>query len=66
VVSGAYFANVGTHLPTQPPGYYREYLVESTGSPNSGMERIILGDNGEVYFTEDCGNSFAEISLTDV
>jgi ribonuclease T1 len=66
VVSGAYFANVGTHLPDQPPGYYREYVVESPGSPNSGMQSIVLGANGEVYFTEDCGNSFAEINLADV
>jgi ribonuclease T1 len=63
--SGAYFANAETRLPDQPPGYYREYLVESPGSPNSGMQRIVLGANGEVYFTEDCGNSFMEIYLAE-
>ena len=57
---------MGTHLPDQPPGYYHEYLVESPDSSNSGMERIVLGENGEVYFTEDCGNSFVEILLADV
>lgn len=66
VESGAYFANAGMHLPDRPPGYYREYVVESPGSQNSGMQRIVLGANGEVYFTEDCGNSFVEISLADV
>jgi ribonuclease T1 len=60
--SGVYFANVGTHLPAQPPGYYREFVVESASSPNSGMQSIVLGENGELYFTEDCGNSFVEIS----
>jgi ribonuclease T1 len=57
---------VGTHLPDQSPGYYREYVVESPGSPNSGMQRIVVGENGELYFTEDCGDSFVEITLADV
>jgi hypothetical protein len=64
--SGIYYANVGSHLPDRPPDYYREYLVESPDSLNSGMQRIVLGANGEVYFTEDCGNSFMEISLAAV
>ncbi len=63
--SGAVFANVGTRLPVRPHGYYCEYLVESSGSPNSGNQRIVLGENGELYYTEDGGDSLVEISLAD-
>lgn len=55
------FGNYEGLLPGEPQGYYREYTVPTPGSPDRGARRIIVGENGELYWTDDHYRSFARI-----
>jgi ribonuclease T1 len=58
---GGTFQNREGLLPDQPLGYYREYTVETPGSPDRGARRLVIGEGGEVYYTDDHYASFREI-----
>ena len=45
-------------LPRQPQGYYQEYTVITPGSRDRGARRIVAGENGERYYTDDHYASF--------
>jgi guanyl-specific ribonuclease Sa len=62
---GSTFQNRERHLPERPRGYYREYTVETPGSPDRGARRIVAGgDPPEVYYyTDDHYRSFRRIEL---
>jgi ribonuclease T1 len=47
------FQNREGRLPDHPSGYYREYTVETPGSPDRGARRIVVGADGERYYTDD-------------
>jgi ribonuclease T1 len=55
---GATFQNREGVLPDQPRGYYREYTVETPGSPDRGARRIVTGRDGERYYTDDHYDTF--------
>ncbi len=55
---GTTFHNFEGLLPDKPDGYYREYTVITPGSSNRGARRIVSGENGEYYYTEDHYASF--------
>jgi ribonuclease T1 len=55
---GSTFQNREGILPGHPPGYYREYTVETPGSPDRGARRIVTGRDGERYYTADHYESF--------
>lgn len=55
------FRNDEGLLPDHPRGYYREYTVETPGLDHRGALRIVTGDGGEFYWTEDHYESFARI-----
>ena len=57
---GGTFENREDLLPDQPFGYYREYTVESAPRVR-GPRRIVAGDGGEYYWTEDHYDSFSRI-----
>jgi guanyl-specific ribonuclease Sa len=40
-------------LPRRPRGYYTEYVHPTPGVSGPGAQRIIIGKNGEAYFTPD-------------
>jgi ribonuclease T1 len=49
-------------LPVQSdPNYYHEYTVATPGAPNRGVQRIVTGNNGEAYYTNDHYTTFWEI-----
>ena len=56
------FGNFEGLLPTERSGYYREYTVITPGSSDRGARRIIKGDDGTLYWTEDHYEHFAVIS----
>lgn len=56
------FGNFEGVLPDRPRGYYREYTVETPGLGHRGAKRIVTGDEGELYWTEDHYESFARIA----
>ncbi len=55
---GSTFQNREGILPGAPRGYYREYTVETPGSPDRGARRIVTGRDGERYYTDDHYDSF--------
>jgi ribonuclease T1 len=55
---GATFQNREGILPDHPRGYYREYTVGTPGSPDRGARRIVVGRDGERYYTDDHYDSF--------
>ena len=58
---GGTFDNREDLLPDRPRGYYREYTVESAPRVR-GPWRIVAGDGGERYWTEDHYSSFFRIA----
>lgn len=58
---GTVFQNRERLLPRRPSGYYREYTVETPGSPDRGARRIVAGEEGELYYTADHYASFQRI-----
>ncbi|MGN6111563.1 MAG: ribonuclease domain-containing protein [Luteimonas sp.] len=57
---GATFQNREHRLPARESGYYREYTVETPGSPDRGARRIIAGGDppAEFFYTDDHYDSF--------
>ncbi|HUQ78392.1 MAG TPA: ribonuclease domain-containing protein [Patescibacteria group bacterium] len=58
---GSPFQNRERLLPIRPAGTYREYTVETPGSPDRGARRIVIASTGEAYWTPDHYASFARI-----
>ena len=55
------FGNFEGRLPDQNRGYYREYTVDTPGLSHRGALRIVSGQDGDLYWTDDHYDSFAEI-----
>lgn len=63
---GAIYFNRQQHFPQREAGYYREYTVETPGSPNRGARRLVVGGGGaELYYTDDHYRTFCEVVETD-
>jgi guanyl-specific ribonuclease Sa len=58
---GSTFFNREGLLPLEADGYYREYTVETPGSPDRGARRLVVGGRGEVFYTDDHYGSFVEV-----
>ncbi len=52
------FSNREKMLPNHPKGYYREYTVVTPGSDDRGARRVIAGDCGDQWYTDDHYASF--------
>ncbi len=48
-------------LPEQPTGYYREYVHPTPGIEGPGMQRVIYGNGGDIYYTPDHYSTFIKI-----
>jgi ribonuclease T1 len=55
------FQNREQLLPSRSGDHYREYTVDTPGSPDRGARRIVTGADGERYWTDDHYDSFREI-----
>ncbi|AXF20261.1 cell surface protein [Burkholderia pyrrocinia] len=55
------FSNNEGLLPRQPAGYYTEYVVPTPGVNGVGPQRIVTGQNGEVYYTPDHYKTFIPV-----
>jgi ribonuclease T1 len=58
---GVIFENREGLLPRKPSGYYHEYTVETPGSNDRGARRIVIGQRGERYYSDDHYASFSEV-----
>lgn len=58
---GAVFGNFERELPRQKRGYYHEYTVRTPGERDRGARRIVTGDRGEIYYTDDHYASFKAV-----
>ena len=58
---GIVFENREGRLPKKPSGYYHEYTVDTPGSADRGARRIITGQNGEMYYTDDHYDTFVRV-----
>lgn len=60
---GTVFQNREDLLPDCASGYYHEYTVKTPGSPDRGARRIVTGDAGEHFYTDDHYASFVLVDL---
>ena len=58
---GVVFQNREGILPNRPRGYYHEYTVITPGESDRGARRIVTGEGGELYYTDDHYDSFKRI-----
>ena len=58
---GVAFGNYERLLPQRNRGYYREYTVPTPGAKNRASRRIVAGQSGEYYYTDDHYRSFRRI-----
>ncbi|MCL4834874.1 MAG: hypothetical protein KJZ86_20705 [Caldilineaceae bacterium] len=55
------FQNREGILPSQPRGWYREFTVITPGSRDRGARRIVEGEDGLLFYTDDHYASFREV-----
>ncbi|NEB05200.1 ribonuclease domain-containing protein [Streptomyces sp. SID13726] len=58
---GTVFGNFEGLLPAEKRGYYHEYTVPTPGSRDRGARRIVTGQGGEIYYTDDHYDSFRTV-----
>ncbi|KOV58903.1 ribonuclease domain-containing protein [Streptomyces sp. MMG1121] len=58
---GVVFGNFEGHLPRHRRGWYHEYTVKTPGARDRGAQRIVTGQSGEIYYTDDHYNSFRAV-----
>jgi ribonuclease T1 len=58
---GVVFGNYERRLPLRARGYYHEYTVPTPGARDRGARRIIAGNAGERYYTNDHYRTFRRI-----
>ncbi len=55
------FQNRERILPIEPFDWYREFTVITPGSPDRGARRIVEGEDGLLFYTDDHYDSFREV-----
>jgi ribonuclease T1 len=58
---GIVFGNNEGILPNHPRGYYHEYTVPTPGERDRGARRLVVGKDGDVYYTDDHYESFRQV-----
>jgi hypothetical protein len=58
---GATFQNRERRLPGRPAGHYREWVVPTPGESGPGPQRLVTGEDGEVWYTSDHYRTFRRI-----
>jgi len=58
---GSTFQNRERRLPKQPAGYYREYVVPTPDENGPGPQRLVIGKDGEIFYTHDHYRTFQRI-----
>jgi len=58
---GTIFKNRENLLPNKPAGYYKEYVHPTPGVNHAGLQRVVIGKNGETYFSPDHYETFFRV-----
>lgn len=58
---GSSFHNHERHLPSQPAGYYTEYVHPTPHHSGPGPQRVVTGRAGEIYYTPDHYRTFVRL-----
>ncbi|MFB7259316.1 ribonuclease domain-containing protein [Streptomyces nojiriensis] len=58
---GTVFGNFEKALPEQKRGYYHEYTVRTPGERDCGARRIVTGEGGEFFYTDDHYDTFKAV-----
>ncbi|WP_405532217.1 guanine-specific ribonuclease N1 and T1 [Streptomyces avidinii] len=58
---GTVFGNFEKALPQQKRGYYHEYTVRTPGERDRGARRIVTGEGGEFFYTDDHYETFKAV-----
>jgi guanyl-specific ribonuclease Sa len=58
---GSVFQNREQRLPQKPAGYYREWVHPTEGLRGPGPQRIVTGEDGEIYYTPDHYETFLRL-----
>ncbi|MFD5413123.1 ribonuclease domain-containing protein [Streptomyces nojiriensis] len=58
---GTVFGNFEKALPKQKRGYYHEYTVRTPGERDRGARRIVTGEGGEFFYTDDHYDTFKAV-----
>ena len=58
---GSTFRNFEHRLPNQPRGYYREFTVDTPDVPGRGPRRVVQGQAGDLYYTNDHYETFRQV-----
>ncbi len=58
---GSTFQNREGRLPKKPAGYYKEYVHPTPGISGPGPQRVVMGRDGEVFYTPDHYRTFRRI-----
>jgi ribonuclease T1 len=61
VRDGVVFGNRERQLPNRKRGYYHEYTVKTPGQRDRGARRIVAGEGGELYYSDDHYRTFRRI-----
>ncbi|MFJ3726290.1 ribonuclease domain-containing protein [Streptomyces sp. NPDC090045] len=58
---GTVFGNFEKALPKQKRGYYHEFTVRTPGERDRGARRIVTGEGGEFFYTDDHYDTFKAV-----
>ncbi len=61
---GIVFENRERRLPLKPNGYYHEFVQPTPHERGPGGQRVVLGRNGEVYYSSDHYRTFQRVRVT--
>jgi hypothetical protein len=58
---GIIFKNRERRLPQEPAGYYHEFVHPTPGDDGPGGQRVVLGREGEIYYSPDHYHTFRRV-----